>query len=344
MVFEFEDYIIDVYEEKMKTLADKKHRCGCPPCRVFREYANTFSDDVKKSFNELGLDIENPDEVCDFGEDEKGNTTYGAWWNIYGKIIKSSPKPCHIVDGFEVVFCDDVLYAPRWFRNSPCIQMRAVIRGSNLKRLGKEYSRDTDALGVIKNTFTYHMDNEACSALKALVGCELVGLDIGSVSMHERPIKSHKVNIYIKYPDEPDLRIVSLTAYRDTDTCFDGIDRMAFTANISKSAAVDEIFPCPHGKIRKIKIFESTIAGERDRVIYDSHILIEFETGKKMIFRIEPDGDEVLTVFTEVEDRNIEKYLRVSDIWFADSAPIFDDKNEIVGMRSFYQTETKVRV
>ena len=57
MIFEFENYTIDVYEEKMKTLAEKKHRCGCPPCCAFREYVHTFSDDVKKLFNELGLDM-----------------------------------------------------------------------------------------------------------------------------------------------------------------------------------------------------------------------------------------------------------------------------------------------
>ena len=63
-----------------------------------------------------------------------------------------------------------------------------------------------------------------------------------------------------------------------------------------------------------------------------------------MIFRIEPDGDEVLTVFAEVEDCSIEKYLRVSDIWFVNSARIFDDRNEIIGLRSFYQIETKARI
>ena len=97
-------------------------------------------------------------------------------------------------------------------------------------------------------------------------------------------------------------------------------------------------------KAQKINIFESTITGEKDRVIYDSHLLIELETGKKMIFRIEPDGEEVLTVFAEVEDCNIEKYLRVSDVWFVHPTPIFDNRNEIIGLKSFYQTETKVRV
>ena len=223
----------------------------------------------------------------------------------------------------------------------------AVIRGSNWKRLCKEYWRDADANGVSRHTFRYHMDEAVCSALKDLAGCELIGLDAGSIHMNDRRTKSHKVNLYIKHPNESDLRVVSLTADRDTDTSFDGIDRMVFTANISKvemRLKEDDIILCPHGNIQEIKIFESTIAGERDRVIYDSHLLIELETGKKMIFRIEPDGEEVLTVFSEVEDCDIEKYLRVSDVWFVHPVPIFDDRNEIVGLKSCYQTETKVRV
>jgi hypothetical protein len=186
-----------------------------------------------------------------------------------------------------------------------------------------------------------------CSALKDLAGCELIGIDAGSMPMNDGLTKCRKVNLYIKHPDESDLRMVFLTADRDIDTCFDGIDRMVFGANIfkaEKELAVDEISLCPHGKIQKIKIYESIIAGERDQVIYDSHLLIELESGKKIIFRIEPDGEEVLTVFADVEDCNMEKYLRVSDIWFVHPAPIFDDKNEIVGLKSFYRTETKVRV
>ena len=350
MILRFEDCTIDVYDEKMKTLAEKKYHCGCPPCCAFREYVHTFSDDVKKHFNELGLDLEAPDEVFDSGKDEKGEMTYVGWWNIYGKIIKNSEKPCRISDNLEITFCDNALYAPKWFQDSPCVQMRAVIRGSDLKRLGKEYRKDTDVFGASRNTFRYHMDEETCSALKDLVGRELIGLDIGSAPADNGPAKAHKVNIYIKYikrPDGSDLCMVSLTADRDTDTCFDGIDRMVFTANIAKAEtepAADETLSCPHGIIRKIKIFESTITGERDRVIYDSHLLIEMETGEKMIFRIEPDGEEVLTVFAEVEDRDIEKYLRVSDVWFVHPTPIFDDRNEIIGLKSLYQTETKVRV
>ena len=344
MIFEFEDCTIEVYEEKMKALANEKYRCGCPPCRAFREYARAFSDDVKKRFTELGLDLENPYEAFDLGKDEQGNTMYVGWWNIYGRILKNSEKTCRLSDGFEVSFCDNALYPQKWFQDSLCIQMRAVIRGSDLKRLGKEYLRDTDAFGVSRNTFRYHMDEEMCSALKELIGCELVGISADPAPTNNRPVRAHQVNIYIKDSKESDLRTVSLTAYRDTDTAYDGIDRMVFGANISKAEAADKIIPCPHGKIRKIKIFESTIAGENERVIYDSHLLIELYNGKKIIIRIEPDAEQVLTVFTEVDDFNIEKYLLVSDTWFVHPAPIWNDNNEIIGLKSYYQTETKLRV
>lgn len=347
MLFQFEDYTIDVYEEKMQTLANRDYRCECPICRAFREYANTLSNDVKKHFDALGLELEDPDEVYDLGKDENGNTVYSVWWNLFGEIIKDGQKPYCVADNFEITFSDDMLYTPKWFQNSPCIQMRAVIRRSNFERLGKEYWKDTDVFGVCRNTFRYHIDNEVCSELKDLAGCELIGIDADSMPINDGLTKCRKVNLYIKHPDESDLRMVVLTADRDIDTCFDGIDRMVLGASISKAEkelAVDEISPRPHGKIQKIKIFESIIAGERDQVIYDSHLLIELEGVKKIIVRIEPDGEEVLKVFTDVEDRDIEKYLRVSDIWFVHSAPILDDKNEIVGWKSFYRTETKVRV
>lgn len=53
MEFRFEDYTIDVCVEKMRSLADKKWICQCPPCRTFREYAGSLSDDVKKQFQAL---------------------------------------------------------------------------------------------------------------------------------------------------------------------------------------------------------------------------------------------------------------------------------------------------
>ncbi len=350
MIFEFEDYTIDVYEEKMKTLADKKHRCECPICSIFREHASTLPDNIKKRFYELGLDVESPDEVYDAGIDESGNIRYSGWWNIYGKIVKKSEKPYQFSDSFEVTFCDDSQYAPKWFRDSSCIQMKFCIRGSHLKKLGKEYCAEADTNGICKNTFMYHINNEVYSELNRFVGWELVRVDCDLIQSNGNQTKCRKANIYLKCPRELNFHKLVLQAARDTDTCFDGIDRMVFAANISPVEEAEEnlyhgerVIPYSDTHIRKIKIFESTIAGERDRVIYDSHLLIELEDGKKMIFRIEPDGEEVLTVFSDVKDCDIEKYLRVSDIWFVHPTPIYNDRNEIIGLKSFYQTETKVR-
>lgn len=350
MIFEFEDYTVDVCVEKMESLADKKFRCECPPCRIFREYAGSLSADVKKQFHALQLDIESPDEVYDAGIDENGNIQYGGWWNICGKIVKKGGNPCRISDGFEVTFCDDCQYTPKWFRESCCIQMKFIIRGSHLKRLGKEYKAEASTPASKKNTFLYHINDEVCSDLGSFVGGELVKLDSDSVKMNGGNTKCHEADIYVKCPREPNFRKLSLRAARDSDTCFDGIDRMVFTACISpvdsRESDIPEgdgIISYPHGCIKKIRIFESTIAGERDRVMYDSHLMIELESGEKIIFRAEPDGEEMLTVFTDVDDFNIEKYLRVSDIWFVHAAPIFDENNEVIGLKHFYQTETKVR-
>lgn len=351
MIFEFEDLTIDVCVEKMKSLADKKWRCECPPCRIFREYASSLSDDVKQQFQALGLDIESPDEVYDAGKDENGNIQYGGWWNICGKIVKKGENPCRISDGFEVTFSDDCQYIPGWFRDSCCIQMKFIIRGSHLKRLGKEYKSEVSTTVSKKNTFIYHINDEVRSELGKLVGGELVKTRSDSAKIDGGNVKCHEADIYVKCPNESNLRKLTLGAARDIDTSFDGIDRMVLSASLSPVNAKESeilggagIVSCPHGCIKKIKVFESTIAGERDRVVYDSHLMIELESGEKIIIRVEPDGGEVLTVFTDVEDFCIEKYLRVSDTWFVRAEPIFDENNEVIGLKHFYQTETKVRL
>lgn len=106
----------------------------------------------------------------------------------------------------------------------------------------------------------------------------------------------------------------------------------------------DDIISCSMGKIKCIKVFESTIEGENDKVVYDSHIIIEDDFGKKIIFRAEPDGEEMMTVFTDIDDNDIEKHLRVSDTWFVNADSIFNENNEIVGVKNCYKAETKLRI
>ena len=346
MIFVFGDYIIDIDTEKTAFSRQKKRlRCECPPCRIFRKYVGSLNDDVKKKLDALGLDIENPDEVYDVGKDERGNIRYGGWWNMYGKIAQTGEKSCRISDGFEVTFRDDCPYVPQWFRDECSIQMRFTIDGDNLAPLGKEY-RAADR----KNTFVYHLSDETCSALQTLVGGELVGVCTNSDTTTGENIKCHEVDIFVKRSCEEAARKLTLSVSRDTDTCFDGIDRMVLTIRCSSPEAIDADFihktdaiACPGGQIKSIQIFESRIEGEKDRVVYDSHIMITLASGQMIIFRAEPDGQEVITVFFNAENVSSDTYLRVSDTWFVHPAPIFGENDEVIGLKHFYQTETNVR-
>lgn len=341
MEFTFENYRVDVDTEKMKTLADGKFKCECASCRTFREYIGTLPDDVKKQFRALGIDIESPDEVFDIGKDENGNIQYGGWWNLCGEIIHKGSSPYVIVNGFEVTFSEDNRYVPKWFFGSDTFQMRFVIKGKHLQRLGKEYKRDESTAD--KNTFIYRIGDEAMSALESLIGGELLRVDGAA--------KCQNASLYVKCPNEPELRKLFLDVSRDIDTCFDGIDRMVLTASVSSVPpnaldvqAEDGTAICPRECIKSITLFESTIEGARDKVVYDSHLMLLFESGRKLLFRVEPDGEEVLSVFADVDAFNIEKYLRVSDTWFVHPTLCYDEKGQIIGLKHFYQTETKARL
>lgn len=346
MIFVFGDYIIDIDAEKTASSKQKKRFwCECPPCRTFRKYVGSLDDDVKKRLDALGLDIENPDEVYDAGKDESGNVQYGGWWNMYGKIVKLGDKPCRISDGFDVTFRDDCPYVPQWFRDECSIQMKFTIDGDNLAPLGKEYQAADR-----KNTFVYHMSDETCSALQTLVGGKLIGVCTNSDTTTSENIKCHEVDIFVKRSCEEAAQKLTLSVSRDTDTCFDGIDRMVLTVRCSSPESIDADFihktdaiDCPVGQIKSIRIFDSRIEGEKDRVVYDSHIMITLASGQMIIFRAEPDGQEVITVFFNAENVSPDTYLRVSDTWFVHPAPIFGENDEIIGLKHFYQTETNVR-
>ncbi|MBE6683167.1 MAG: hypothetical protein E7595_03330 [Ruminococcaceae bacterium] len=343
MNFTFNDYILDVDIEKMKSVILKNYKCQCAICKAFREYADTLDENITAKLIALGVNIERPDEVFDIGEDENQNVCYSGWWNIYGKILTKSQTPYQISDGFELTFCDDSQYAPRWFQGSDYFQMRFLIRKSQLKRIGKKYQVGD------KTVFSYHIGDNACANMYNLIGGKIFKIYSDSIIKNDAQIKCHNVEIFIE--NESRYQKLSLSVSRDLDTCFDGIDRMALTldsVNIDSTEAElllqDDIISCSMGKIKCIKVFESTIEGENDKVVYDSHIVIEDDLGKKLIFRAEPDGEEVMTVFTDIDDNDVEKYLRVSDTWFVNDDSAFYENNEIDGVKNCYKTETKLRV
>lgn len=331
MIFTFNDYTLDVDLEKMQSIIPQKCKCECTVCTAFREYTATLNDDITCKLTALGVDVESPDEVFDTGEDENGNVCYRGWWNIYGKILTQSKTPCQLSDGFEVTFSDDSQYTPRWFQENNCFQMHFVISASHLKRLGKEYQTEISSTGAKKAVFLYHISDDACADMNGLVGGKIFKIYSDCFTSNGDQIKCHNAEFFIKSASGDQK--LSICVSRDIDTCFDRIDRMVLTiGNSHVDSAEAELLPqdgilsCSAGRIKCIKIFESTIEGEHDKVVYDSHIIIEDGLGEKIIFRAEPDGEEMMTVFTSVDNIDVEKYLRVSDTWFVHPELIFDEK------------------
>lgn len=51
-----------------------------------------------------------------------------------------------------------------------------------------------------------------------------------------------------------------------------------------------------------------------------------------------------MMVFTDIDDNDVEKYLRVSDTWFVNDDSAFYENNEIDIVKNCYKAETKLRV
>ncbi len=333
MIIKFDEYILDIDVKANFLDKDKLFQCNCFACDTFKEYARTLPGEVKEQISSLGVDIYRPAEVFDLENGE-----YGGWWNLYGRIINNSQKPYVLCEGVELTFSNDCTYVPAWI-NKPCIQARFVMKSPNLIPLEKSYKSKNIAQ---KNTFIYNISDSCFKILDNLIGSELCA--IYSDSPINNSYKYHEVNIVTKQWHTEFYQKVSFEVSRDTDTCFDGIDRMMLSVKTADGEHKKNYNLINGGDIIKcVKIFESTIEGRNDRVIYDSHILIEMKSGKIIILRVEPDGEAVLTIFTDVDILQMEKYLRVSDVWFADASLIYDENNEIIGLEHFYQTSTRLR-
>ena len=328
MIDTFDTWQICVDLDAMQSAASKRYLCGCMACRTFAEYVRALPDSVKQPFAALGLHMESPDEVFDAGMDEDGRHQYGGWWNLYGRVVKEGEAPYSPIDGIEVTFVEDGTCVPAWFRPS-CLQMRFTVKGDHLKRLGKEYCARWGT--PPKDTFIYHMDESILAQLQELVGAELIEVTL-AFPIAQSPL-FRAVDIVVKRASGNGYRKVSLRVARDLDTYHEGIDRMSLTLHFDDVAAWEQTgtaVACPCGRIQAIKIFESTIEGEQDRVVYDSHVLLELEGGDCIAFRVEPDGAEAIRPFLPLKAVDTERFLRVSDIWFTE-------------VESFYRTKTVVR-
>ncbi|MBQ7339076.1 MAG: hypothetical protein IJW40_11585 [Clostridia bacterium] len=330
MIFTFDTWQISVDLDAMQTAVHWLPLCDCRACRTFAAYVRALPDSVKQPFSALGLDMTNPDEVFDAGTDEDGQNQYGGWWNLYGHIVKEGEAPYAPIDGMEVTFAEDGTCVPAWFGPS-CLQMRFTVKGDRLKRLGKEYHAQGGTLA--KDTFIYRVEESKLAQLQGLVGRELIGVTLASPINGAPSPLFHAVDFVVKSASEDGYRKVSLRVARDLDTCHEGIDRMSLTLHFNGVATWEQTntdVDCPRGRIQAIKLFESTIEGEQDRVVYDSHILLELDGGDCMAFRAEPDGAKALQPFMFLKSADMERFLRVSDTWFTEDDP-------------FYRTNTVLR-
>jgi len=328
LVYTFGTWQIYVDLDAMQAAASNWHLCDCLACRTFAAYVRALPDAAKQPFATLGLDMENPDEVFDAGVDENGHLQYSGWWNLYGHVVKAGEAPYVPIEGMEVIFAEDGACVPAWFRPS-CLQMRFTVKGDRLKRLGKEYRPQAGAPS--KDTFTYRVDDGKLAQLQGFVGMELMGVTLAS-PIAQSPL-FRAVDIFVKSASEDGGRKVSLRVARDLDTCHEGIDRMSLALHFDDVATWEQAntaVGCPRGRIQAIKVYESTIEGERDRVVYDSHVLLELDGGDCVAFRVEPDGAESILPFLCLNPADIERFLRVSDIWFTEAD-------------FFYRTNTRVR-
>jgi hypothetical protein len=287
-------------------------------------------DSVKQPFSVLGLNMEWPDEVFDAGTDADGRHQYGGWWNLYGYVVKEGEMPYSPIDGMEVTFSKSGSCVPAWFGPS-CLQMRFTVKGDHLKHSGKEYRPQAGT--PPKDTFIYYVDEHTLAQLQGLVGEELAGLTLASPIGGAPCPFFRAVDVVVRCASENGYRKVSLRVARDLDTCHEGIDRMSLTLDFDDVATWEQANTAasgPRGRIRTIKLFQSTIEGKQDRVVYDSHVLLDLEGGDRVAFRVEPDGMEAIQPFLYLKSADMERFLRVSDTWFTES-------------ESFYRTNTMVR-
>ena len=266
--------------------------------------------------------MEWPDEVFDAGVDEDGRHQYGGWWNLYGHVVKKGEAPYSPIDGMEVTFTEDGTCVPAWFRPS-CLQMRFTVKGDHLNPLGKEYHAQVGIPPM--DTFTYRVDESKLAQLQELVGAELVDIMLASPIIGAPRSLYCSVDIVVKNASGG-YRKVLLRVARDLDTCHEGIDRMSLTLDFDNVATWERpecAVGCLRGRIQAIRVFESTIEGEQDRVVYDSHILLALDSGGCVAFRVEPDGAEAIQPFFALESADMDRFLRVSDTWFTQADPFY---------------------
>ncbi len=95
MQFVFGRYLLEIDTEKTRKFYQTAEKltdgCTCSGCRNFEKAVDSFPEEVKQFFEEIGVSPEKSAEVfVNCAEDDKKNIFYGGFCHICGKVLKGN--------------------------------------------------------------------------------------------------------------------------------------------------------------------------------------------------------------------------------------------------------------
>ena len=92
MQFRFANYLLEIDADKTRNFYQSAERitegCTCPGCRNFEKAVDSFPEEVKHFFKEIGIAPEKAAEVfANCPEDNGRKIFYGGFYHICGKVL-----------------------------------------------------------------------------------------------------------------------------------------------------------------------------------------------------------------------------------------------------------------
>ena len=102
--------------------------CGCAGCRDFVRAVKTLPPAVTDFFAALGLDPEQPAEIC-VDQGNRESCLYGSWYHLTGALTAGGPPSGQLcgawltlAEGVEIAFSPECHLLPEDFPR-PCVQL-----------------------------------------------------------------------------------------------------------------------------------------------------------------------------------------------------------------------------
>lgn len=144
MIFEFDNYKIDIDIEKTKNFYNRAEKitasCDCQGCRNYEKWAELPDSEPSQILKRMGIMMEKASEVYINCPNEDDSVLYGGFYHICGSILqgcqvwdKSSENHgtlsqmsfVDLCDGFQVAFTGDATLLEKDFPK-PVIQMEIL--------------------------------------------------------------------------------------------------------------------------------------------------------------------------------------------------------------------------